>query len=122
MDSILQNIIFFFSLCLPILFFTKKKKLNDFSIYDKNRGGLMVSEGGQLHVRGLFTKIYNNEKFGMFSYMSPSVIYLDFDYLLPENRATTIIIHSNKKGLSKCSGGGTIERIEHMLEGGREKE
>ena len=91
-------------------------------MYDNKRGGLMVSEGGQLNINGLYTKIYNNDKFGMFSYMSPSIIYIDFDYLVEENRAETIILQNNKKGLSKCSGGGIIERIENMLEGGSEKE
>ena len=89
--------------------------LTDCIVRENNRGGIMASEGGSIDVLGVHTQIYDNAKFGVSSYMVPSLIkiYFDFD---EETMPETVRMNGNKKGNVGESGGGKVVRSEGMLE------
>jgi hypothetical protein len=90
-------------------------RLHNCTVYGNKRGGIMASEGGTIDVMGDYTQVYENGKYGLFSYMAPSVVRVSFD-LEEETRPSTIRLDNNKKGEYNASGGGKIERINNLLE------
>jgi hypothetical protein len=60
--------------------------------------------------------VYDNGKYGLFSYMAPSVLRLSFDFENEITRRDTIRLDGNKMGEYNCPGGGELQRMNNLLE------
>ncbi len=88
--------------------------LDDCVLSGNLKGGLIASEGGVAEVMGLQTAACDNGGFGIFAYMAPSVVRLHF----PGNGPLPVSVNitGNKKGDQGSVRGGTVVRVESLLE------
>ena len=66
-------------------------RLHNCTVYGNKRGGIMASEGGTIDVMGDYTQVYENGKYGLFSYMAPTTAVTHQIQLTGKDSMTSIL-------------------------------